>query len=190
MANGGMDGSDEGVGVWAKPTLVGRLVTLRPFTDDDLLPAWEMINDPEGNDLTATTESFEFEQIRTWYASRNEQMDRLDLAIVEQASGAFVGEVVLSDHEPEVKRCSFRISLRGPEWFGRGLGTEATSLIVGHGFDTIGLDAITLEVLARNPRAVRAYEKAGFHRVAEVQEDGEDWIHMAITRPGVDPPVG
>lgn len=48
--------------------------------------------------------------------------------------------------------------------------------------DRLGLDQITLEVLARNPRAERTYEKVGFVGTAEITADGEDWIHMAITR--------
>ena len=36
---------------WLKPTLAGELVTLRPVTIDDAEAMWEMINDPEGNEL-------------------------------------------------------------------------------------------------------------------------------------------
>ena len=41
-------------------------------------------------------------------------------------------------------------------------GTEATRLIVGYGFEKLGLHRISLEVYAFNPRARRAYEKVGF----------------------------
>lgn len=164
---------------WSNPTLVGELVILRPFVDDDVEPAWEMVNDPVGNDLTATTERFTFDQIEEWYRSRNDQADRIDLAIVERASGEFAGEVVLSDHDPDARTCSFRISLRGPAWFGRGLGTEAAALVVDHGFDRLGLDRITLDVLARNDRARRSYEKVGFVTVGESVDDDGSWVHMA-----------
>lgn len=168
---------------WSNPTLEGRLVLLRPFVDTDVPPAWEMVNDPIGNDLTATTEQFSFDQIRDWYLSREAQIDRLDVAIVERSTGEFAGEVVLNGYDPTSRTCSFRISLRGPAWFGRGLGTEATALIVQHGFDRLGLDRILLEVLARNPRAERTYEKVGFKRTAETVDDGDAWIHMAMARP-------
>ncbi|MEM9133117.1 MAG: GNAT family N-acetyltransferase [Actinomycetota bacterium] len=183
-----MDDTGDGVepGRWAKPTVNGELVTLRPFVDDDMSAVAEMLADPEGNDLTATTETFTTEQIEGWYRSRNSQSGRIDVAVVERATGAFAGEVVLSDHDPATNACSFRISLRGPAWFGRGLGTEATRLIIDHGFGPVGLDRITLEVLARNPRARRTYEKIGFHVTAEVAEDGEDWVHMALDRAAFD----
>lgn len=172
---------------WSNPTIEGQLVVLRPFTEADLDAAWEMINDPTGNDFTATTEQFDFDRIREWYGSRNQQSDRLDLAIEERATSEFVGEVVLNEYDPAASTCSFRISLRGPDWFGRGLGTEATKLIVDHGFDRLGLERIELEVLARNPRARRTYEKVGFVETATSTEDGEDWVLMAISRPGSAP---
>ena len=165
---------------WTKPTLVGTLVTLRPLVADDADAMWAMANEPEGNDLTATTATFTFEQIRDWCASRADQDDRFDLAVVENATGAVAGEVVLNEYVPTAESANFRIALRGPAWYGRGLGTEATKLIVDYGFATVGLQRITLEVLARNPRAQRAYEKAGFVRTGESVDDGETWVEMEI----------
>lgn len=174
---------------WFNPTLEGHLVLLRPFVEADVPAAWEMINDPVANDLTATTEGFTFDQVENWYLTREQQTGRLDLAIVERATNEFAGEVVLSDHDPLSRTCSFRISLRGPAWFGRGLGTEATTLIVEHGFDHLALERITLEVLARNPRARRTYEKVGFVTAEEFVEDDETWVSMVITKPEQQHPV-
>jgi len=167
---------------WSNPTLSGDVVLLRPFGEEDVEPAWEMINDPIGNDLTNTRETFQFEQIRDWYLSRNDAVERFDLAVIERATGEFAGEVVLNEFDSGKRSCSFRISLRGPDFFGRGLGTEATALMVGYGFEELGLERITLEVLARNPRARRVYEKVGFVVTSEVVEDGEAWVHMARDR--------
>lgn len=165
---------------WAKPTLVGKRVTLRPFIPQDMDGIWEMLHDPVGNELTATTAAFTRTQIDEWYATRNTQDERLDLAIEENATGEFVGEAVLNEFDPEQESANFRIVLRGTAWFGRGLGGEATRLIVRHGLETIGLRAITLGVLARNPRARSAYERAGFSVTQEYEEDGEAWIEMRI----------
>lgn len=167
---------------WAKPTLRGALVTLRPMVEADAPAMWEAVNDPEGNDLTQTTATFTYEEIVAWCASRAEQDERLDLAIVENATGEVAGEAVLNEYDAAENSANFRISLRGPAWYGRGLGTEATRLIVTHGLETIGLRRITLTVLARNPRARRAYEKAGFEVVGTEDDGGERWVRMAIER--------
>ena len=162
--------------------LIGERVTLRQLDESDADAVWEMVQDAEGNDLTATTETFTREQIDEWCRSRPDQEERLDLAIVRNDTGDFVGEVVLNEFDPETDACSFRISLRGPESYGRGVGTEATRLIVAHGLDAIGLSSISLEVLARNPRARAVYDKLGFATVREFDEDGESWIAMRIGR--------
>lgn len=45
---------------------------------------------------------------------------------------------------------------------GRGLGTEALSLMLRYAFETLGLERVELEVDMGNERAKRCYEKAGF----------------------------
>ncbi|HLL34498.1 MAG TPA: GNAT family protein [Streptomyces sp.] len=145
-----------------KPVLTGERVVLRPFTADDATTMWEIIGDPEvvrytfepSTDLTP-------ERLRAWYGSRSEQPDRLDLAVTDRASGELVGEVVLHDWDPQARSCTFR-TLIGPRGRGRGLGTEATRLIVGHGFEQLGLHRIQLEAYGHNHRALRVYEKVGF----------------------------
>lgn len=168
------------LGRWNKPTIVGRLVTLRPLDAGDVDALWEAVQDPESLDLTATTTSFTYEQIAEWCATRAAAPNRIDLAIVEQATGLWAGEVVLNEFDPSTDSANFRIALRGPAWFGRGLGGEATQLIVQHGLQHVGLRRITLEVLARNARAIRAYERAGFAATETYDDANEQWIRMEV----------
>ncbi len=116
-----------------------------------------------------------------WYGSRAEEEDRLDLAVVERASGDYAGEVVLNDLDPDNLSCNFRIGLR-PGFQDRGMGSEATRLILDHAF-AIGLHRVELEVYAFNPRARRVYEKAGFVHEGTRREallwDGE-WIDAIL----------
>jgi RimJ/RimL family protein N-acetyltransferase len=44
----------------------------------------------------------------------------------------------------------------------RGYGTEVMRLLLKHGFNTLNLNRIALDVYESNPRAIRSYEKAGF----------------------------
>ena len=174
-------------GRWRKPVLTGERVVLRPITAEDADAMWEEVTDPEGNDLTATTADFTREEVASWCASRTAQDERLDLAVVDTATGEYAGEAVLNEYDAERNSANFRIALRGPAWYGRGLGTEATLLLVEHGLRTVGLDFITLGVLARNPRARRAYARAGFRETSRFAEDGEDWVEMTIARSWLSP---
>lgn len=179
-----------------KPTLTGDLVVLRPFTEADLPIMATILADPEVIRLTGsahTTAETEAEtgevdeKLRDWYLSRADQPDRLDLAVVDRASGECVGEVVLNEVEPANLSCNFR-TLIGPRGRNRGLGTEAAWLIVGYGFDVIGFHRISLTVFAFNPRARRAYEKVGFRSEGVEREAfrfDDEWIDnelMAVLR--------
>ena len=143
-----------------KPTLAGERVILRPVSEADVPGLMDLLADPEGNRLTGTHAEFTEEQAGRWYATRGEQDDRLDLAVVDKAMGEYAGEVVLNELDRDNRACGFRIGLR-PSFQGRGLGSEATGLIVDHAF-ALGIHRIELEVYAFNPRARHVYERAGF----------------------------
>lgn len=176
---------------WAtKPTIAGERVTLRPFRPGDA-ELMQACFDEEAIRLTGsahgTAEARRIvdagleDRTRDWYATRNDRTDRLDLA-VEDTSGTLVGEVVLNDWEPGNQSCGFRILL-GPNGRNRGLGTEATQLIIDHAFDVLGLHRVELEVYAFNPRAAAAYRKAGFveeGRRRDALSYDDEWVDAIV----------
>ena len=181
----------------AKPTLTGRRVILRPFGADDVDTMAQVLADPEVLRLTGSTHSPDDtdgetgvpdDRLRQWYGSRNDHVDRLDLAIVDRGLDRVVGEVVLNDLDPGNESCSIRI-LIGPAGRDRGFGSEAMRLMTDFAFSHSDLYRLELEVYAFNPRALRVYEKIGFVREgvrrAALLFDGEriDAITMSILRP-------
>lgn len=83
------------------------------------------------------------ESLRSIYEQWSTSDDRLVLAVIEQKTGAMVGEVVLNDLHEANRSCGFR-TLIGPEGRGKGLGTEATSLIIRYGLHSLGLHRMGL----------------------------------------------
>ena len=179
-----------------KPTLTGQAVVLRPYLDADLPYLADALADPDVLRLTGSANSSKTtngrsaepdDKMREWYSTRNEQADRLDLMIIDKATGHCVGEVVLNQWDVDNETCNFRI-LVGPAGQNRGLGTEATTLLMDYAFTHLPLNRIELEVYAFNPRAQRVYEKAGFvaegRRRAALKFDGEfvDAIVMSILK--------
>lgn len=171
-----------------KPTLTGEKVLLRPFIAADIPALRAAMQDPEVLRLTGSVhdDNEEYgrdpardEQFRQW---RNAQSDRLDLAVIDYATGQCIGEVVLNEWDEGNRSCNFRTML-GPAGRDRGLGTEALSMIVGYGFERLGLHRISLEVYAFNPRARHVYEKAGFIAEGVLREalrfNGE-WIDATV----------
>ncbi|MFI6819336.1 GNAT family N-acetyltransferase [Micromonospora sp. NPDC050187] len=166
-----------------KPTLAGDRVLLRPFLADDLPALRTALADPEVIRLTGSAGvEHDEEHLRRWYASRNAQTDRLDLAVVDRATGACVGEVVLNQWDAHNRSCNLRI-LIDAAGRDRGLGTEAVRLVVGHGFERLGLHRISLEVYHLNPRARRVYEKVGFVAEGVLRDalrDGNRWVDATV----------
>ncbi|MGW2567069.1 GNAT family N-acetyltransferase [Streptomyces sp. NPDC001537] len=145
-----------------KPVLTGEKTVLRPFTAADAEVMGEIIEDPEVIRFTfEPSTELTPERLRSWYGSRATAPDRLDLAVTDPDSGELLGEVVLYDWDPAARACTFR-TLIGPRGRGRGIGTEATRLVVAYGFEQLRLHRIQLEAYAHNRRALRVYEKVGF----------------------------
>lgn len=67
----------------------------------------------------------------------------------------------------------FGILIGEKSFWNQGYGTEAVKLLVKVGFATLNLNRIFLRVMETNPRAIRAYEKAGF--VLEGRQRQAEW---------------
>ena len=74
------------------------------------------------------------------------------------------------------------------KFWNRGYGTEVMQLLLRHGFSTLNLNRISLDVYANNPGAIRCYEKAGFiqegARRQAMYKDGKyiDIIQMSVLK--------
>ncbi|WP_223360716.1 GNAT family N-acetyltransferase [Leifsonia sp. ZF2019] len=157
-----------------------RLVPLGP---EHLEGTWVALQDPEVLRLTGTHASFTRDGVAAWLAGLSARDDRADWAILRAGDDEHIGEVVLNDPDADNRSAGFRIALGAPRWFGAGYGTEATRAVLAHAFTTLGLHRVELEVYAFNPRAQRAYEKAGFElegrRRDALRWDGE-WVDTLV----------
>lgn len=168
---------------------------LRPFLEIDLPVMTTAIADPDIRRLTgsvsttaeAHTPDEDIEKLRTWYRSRADQPDRLDLAVIDLASGKCVGEVVLNEWDPATRSCNFR-TLLAPNGQDRGLGSAALGLLLEYAF-SVGVERITLTVFTFNTRALKVYERAGFAIEGTVEralQFDELWYaeHLMAIHPG------
>jgi RimJ/RimL family protein N-acetyltransferase len=171
------------------PTIEGTRIVLRPLGPQDAAALYAGVHYPALRRLTGSHREFTREDIDRWCATRAEQDDRLDLAIVRRADGVTVGELALNDLDPDNEVLNFRIAMMAPAYAGQGYGTEATILALRHAFEVVGIHRVQLEVYAFNDRAAHVYEKCGFAREGvrrhALRWDGtrHDAITMAALRP-------
>ena len=144
-----------------KPMLTGKRVVLRPLTVEDVPAVLATGVDPEVRRLTGTHRRFTTQQVHDAITEWIDRDDRIDMAVIDKATGQYAGEVVLNELDTDNLSCNFRIALASGHT-GLGLGTEATRLMLSYAFDIIGVHRVELDVYAFNPRARRVYEKIGF----------------------------
>ena len=72
--------------------------------------------------------------------------------------------------------------------WGKGYGTEMVTLLLQFAFLEVNLRRVTLTVFEYNPRAIRTYERAGFHHEGRMRKflnkEGRRWdmLFMGILR--------
>lgn len=147
----------------AKPSISGTLINLRPLVKADAQAMFEASSD-ELMRLTGTKKTFTFKETEDFCAKLFDANDRVDYAITLKDDPAYIGEVVLNSINFDERMANFRIGIGNRKHFNKGYGSESTFLILKHGFETLKLHRISLEVFDFNPRALHVYEKIGFRK--------------------------
>ena len=106
-----------------------------------------------------------------WFTGVVLQPDCLFWAIETIAEGAHIGNVWLWAIDRRHQKAEVRIVIGEGGALNRGLGTEALELAARDAFDAVGLHRVYAYVLDINPRALRAFEKAGFSREGLLRAD-------------------
>jgi RimJ/RimL family protein N-acetyltransferase len=151
-------------------TIDGRRVRLRPWQRADSLTQerWPRYTEPF-NSLWNIPRSARYDEL----LSRGWSSQRYAWA-VEDGARRLIGRISLREVDLQEAGARLGISLAQP-YVGQGLGTEALALFLDHYFGPLGFERMHLDVAAFNRRAVRSYERLGFHYVeSEWRSAGND----------------
>lgn len=142
----------------------GALVRLRAFelADAERYRAW--INDPEMARLIDRDGPVGKAEHESWYRSLVTSPSVKAFAVDRLIDGAFIGVVWLYDIHERHRRAEVRIVIGDKTAWGGGYGPDALRVLARIAFGALKLDKLWADVLATNPRAVRAFERAGFAR--------------------------
>lgn len=169
----------------------GQRISLRAFQSCHLDASREWFNEPELARLLDRSHTITETEHRRWFDSLAEQSDTLYFAIETCNNGqSHVGNVWLSNIDQRHKKAELRIVIGDSNYHGRNVGSEAITLLCHHGFEQLGLHRIYAYVLAINPRARRAFEKAGFEVEGVLRQDRKtangytDVFLLGLLRPG------
>jgi len=140
----------------------GSLVGLGPLVHGHIPLYLQWMNDPEVTRGLGRSGPFTLEEEERWYERAASDGRGVTFTIYEVASGEPIGTCGLHDLNHLNGRATFGIAIGDKRYWNRGYGTEATRLTLDYAFNILPLRNVMLSVYSFNPRAQRAYEKAGF----------------------------
>lgn len=83
---------------------------------------------------------------------------------------AFIGYTTLSEFDGK-DECEFSIFILDKNYWGKGIGLEATKMMLAYAFDKLGIRKVVLYTSEYHKRAIELYKKAGFQEKKKIPND-------------------
>jgi RimJ/RimL family protein N-acetyltransferase len=164
----------------------GDLVRLRSFEPDDAETYRAWVNDREIARLIDGSGPVTRAEHETWYRTIVASSSAAPFAVERLSDRRFIGLVWLFDIHSRHRRAEVRIVLGDRSAWGGGYGTDALRVLVRIAFGSFDLQKLWADVLVTNPRACRAFERAGFTREGLLKGDrAQDSGRVDVVRLGL-----
>jgi len=169
-------------------------IRLRAAERTDLPRFVEWLNDPEVRAGLAMHLPFSLAEEEVWFEAMIKRPPSEHVLVIEVRNEKFsdnwtaIGTCSFQEIDWRIRKAEVGIVIGEKGFWNKGYGTETMRLLLQHGFNTLNLNRIALRVFSSNPRAIRAYEKAGFmvdgHLRQAAYKDGQylDEIIMSVLR--------
>ena len=153
-------------------------IYLRPLQLEDAKTSYLWRNNPLVWEFTPFRPSQEItlETEINWLKSKLQNKNEYRFAICLKDTDQYIGNVQLLDIED--KTGCFHIFIGEPNFWGKGIGNKATSLIIDFGFNSLNLNFLTLEVHKNNASALAVYKKRGF----QIIDAENEFIKMSLSK--------
>lgn len=167
----------------------GKKVLLRAYKEEDIEKVLEFVNDSEVKSFLDLNIPFPINKWNEerWIKKIREQNDlTYDFAIEEIDSGKCIGGCSINSVNIKNRNCTIGIMIGDKDYWGKGYGYDALSILIKFIFEECNIEKIKLGVFSFNERARNCYKKLGFKEEGilkkEIYRHGKyyDEIVMAI----------
>jgi RimJ/RimL family protein N-acetyltransferase len=150
--------------------IAGATIRLRPLEKSDMELKVKWYNDPEVNRTLILNEKLALDKSLEWFDKAVCDDSRRDF-IIETKGGEPVGLIGLLgiDRQHGTAECFCVIGQK--EFWGKGIGTEAHSLLIQWAFDELNLHKIWAVVYTNNAAVLKIVEKLGFRIEGTLREE-------------------
>ena len=180
-------------------------IVIRSMTDhtkDYALIATWLSNPVVCDYYEGRTKPLDLEKVKEKFAHRARGESRVTVCIIEYENQAigFVqfypakpneyGESEAIDMSKYEAPYGMDIVIGDPAFWNQGIGTEVVRLTIQYLFRAKNADIILIDPQTRNARAIRCYEKSGFHPIQIIEkrefcdDEYQDSVIMCIVRGG------
>ena len=142
----------------------GVKILLRPLCEADLNDRYlSWLNDGE---VTRFMEAGMFpvtsRELREFYEKTTKSRTDVLFAIVDKETDLHIGNIKLGGINWIHRFADLGIMIGDKQYWAKGYGQEACSLLLKYAFETLNLNKVTLGVYGNHAAAIKTYEKAGF----------------------------
>lgn len=102
------------------------------------------------------------ESLYTYVENKQKERNSIWLGIIYKENNKHVGNIDISDIDWINRVGTYNILIGDKNYHGKGIGYEASHLIINHVFTRLNLNRIQLGVDERNKGAIGLYQKLGF----------------------------
>jgi len=145
--------------------IYGNGLRLRAIEKEDLDKFTEWLNDPAVRRGLLIFLPLSMVQEERWFRGVLERPGEEQPLVIEvEIDGQWepIGNIGLHNFDWRCRSAEVGIFIGDKTYWNQGIGTQAMRLMLQHGFETLNLNRIALDVYENNPGAIRSYEKAGF----------------------------
>jgi diamine N-acetyltransferase len=166
-------------------------IILRALIESDFDKYFKWHSDPEIRFQTAMHPHLATEEIeKDWFnnAIKDMRNERSIFSIVHKQSNTLIGYFQLTKINMINRNAFAGIVIGEQQYLGQGLGKEVMGLGMNYGFNSLGLNKISLEVVAGNEKAIKLYKMMGFMQEGKFIQDYynqgryHDIIRLAIIK--------
>ena len=145
-----------------QPTLETERLRLRPFFAEDAEPVQRLASESQILDTALSIPNpFSLAAAKAWIAGQVYSFRRgtsFHFAIELPESDELIGAIELGEIDSEHAQAELSLWV-GVPWWGCGYGTEAAREIVRFGFESLSLNRVYAQSLARNPASARLLKR-------------------------------
>lgn len=145
--------------------IYGEGIRLRATERQDLPRFVEWLNDPEVRRGLLLHLPMSLAEEEDWFENmlkRPSAEHPLVIEILEGTEWVMIGNCGIHNIDWRCRSAEVGIFIGEKRLWNQGYGAKAMRLLLQHGFETLNLNRIALDVYENNPKALRSYEKVGF----------------------------